>query len=95
MAGRIRVLGWRRDVPELLAAADAMVLSSRFEGLPMAVLRAMAAGLPVIASAVDGTVEAVEPGRTGLLVDPDVEAASSRMRSWRRSQRRRACRPRR
>jgi glycosyltransferase involved in cell wall biosynthesis len=68
MAGRIRVLGWRRDVPELLAAADAMVLSSRFEGLPMAVLRAMAAGLPVIASAVDGTVEAVEPGRTGLLV---------------------------
>jgi glycosyltransferase involved in cell wall biosynthesis len=68
MADRVRVLGWRTDVPELLAVADVMVLSSRFEGLPMAVLRGMAAGLPVVATAVDGTVEAIEHGRTGFLV---------------------------
>ncbi len=67
---RFRVLGWRRDVPELLAAADVLALTSRFEGLPMAVLRAMAAGLPVVATAVDGTREAVEHGRTGTLVAP-------------------------
>ncbi len=70
LEGRLRVLGWRRDVPDLLAAADVLVLSSLFEGLPMAVLRAMAAGLPVVATAVDGTPEAVEHGRTGLLVEP-------------------------
>ncbi len=65
---RFRVLGWRRDVPDLLCAADVLVLTSRFEGLPLAVLRGMAAGLPVVATAVDGTPEAVDQGRTGLLV---------------------------
>ncbi|HKQ62859.1 MAG TPA: glycosyltransferase family 4 protein [Candidatus Polarisedimenticolaceae bacterium] len=68
--GRFRILGWRRDVPELLAAADVLVLTSRFEGLPMAVLEGMAAGLPVVATAVDGTQEAMEDGRTGYLVPP-------------------------
>jgi glycosyltransferase involved in cell wall biosynthesis len=67
---RFRVLGWRQDVHELLAAADVLVLTSRFEGLPMAILRGMAAGLPVVATAVDGTPEAVEHGKTGLLVPP-------------------------
>jgi len=80
LTDRLRVLGWRRDVDELLAAADVMVLSSRFEGLPMAVLRAMAAGLPVVATAVDGTPEAVDHGRTGLLVAPgDREALAAAM----------------
>ena len=65
---RLRVLGWRRDVDDLLAAADVLVLTSRFEGLPMAVLRGMAAGLPVVATAVDGTPEAVRDGREGFLV---------------------------
>ena len=77
--GRFHVLGWRRDVDDLLAAADVLVLTSRFEGLPIAVLRAMAAGVPVVATAVDGTPEAVEHGRTGLLVppgDPDSVAAA-------------------
>ena len=66
---RFRVLGWRRDVPDLLTAADVLVLTSRFEGLPIAILRGMAAGLPVVAAAVDGTPEAVRPGRTGVLVE--------------------------
>lgn len=68
LGARFRVLGWRRDVADLLAAADVAVLTSRFEGLPLAVVRSMAAGLPVIASAVDGTPEAVEDGATGTLV---------------------------
>lgn len=71
LESRFRLLGWRRDVTELLAAADVLVLTSRFEGLPIALLRAMAAGLPVVATAVDGTPEAVEAGRTGFLVRPE------------------------
>jgi glycosyltransferase involved in cell wall biosynthesis len=68
LGSRFRVLGWRRDVHDLLAAADVLVLSSRFEGLPLAVLRGMAAGLPVVATAVNGTAEAVKEGVTGRLL---------------------------
>jgi glycosyltransferase involved in cell wall biosynthesis len=67
---RMRLLGNRRDVPELLAAADAFVLPSLWEGLPMALLEAMASGLPVLATEVSGTREVVEPGISGLLVPP-------------------------
>lgn len=75
---RFRVLGWRRDMPELMAAADVIVLTSRFEGLPLAVLRAMAASRPVVATAVDGTPEAVEDGRSGILVPAGDAAAVAR-----------------
>lgn len=68
-------LGQRDDVPALLAAADALVLSSRWEGLPISVLEAMAAGLPVVATRVDGTAEAVVDGATGWLVPPGDPAA--------------------
>lgn len=67
---RIRFLGYRDDVPALLAAADVLVLPSWVEGLPLVVLEAMAAGLPVVASAVGGTPEVVVDGETGLLVPP-------------------------
>ena len=66
----VRFLGARADVPDLLHAADAFVLSSDWEGLPVAVLEAMAAGLPVVATSVGGVPEVVEPGRTGWLVPP-------------------------
>lgn len=66
----VQVLGWRRDVPDLLAAMDVFLLTSLFEGLPRAVLQAMAAGVPVVATAVDGTPEAVRDGTSGLLVPP-------------------------
>ena len=66
----VRHLGQRDDVPDLLAAADLFVLPSRFEGLPLAVLEAMAAGRPVVATAVGGTDEAVVDGITGRLVPP-------------------------
>jgi glycosyltransferase involved in cell wall biosynthesis len=78
---RIRLLGERADVPALLADADVFVLSSRSEGLPLSVLEAMAAGLPVVASDVGGVHELVVGGETGLLVrpgDPDELAAALR-----------------
>jgi glycosyltransferase involved in cell wall biosynthesis len=68
--GVVRMLGWRRDVADLLHAMDVFLLTSRFEGLPRAVLQAMAAGVPVVATAVDGTPEVVRDRRTGLLIPP-------------------------
>jgi glycosyltransferase involved in cell wall biosynthesis len=66
--GRVRLGGERGDVPELLARADVVVLSSRSEGLPVSVIEAMAAGLPVVASSVGGLPELVADGETGILV---------------------------
>ena len=63
-------LGQRDDVPELMGAADIFALPSRFEGLPLVVLEAMAAGVPVVATRVCGTAEAVRHRVTGLLVEP-------------------------
>lgn len=62
--------GWRRDIPEILAILDLFVLSSLWEGLPLAILEAQACGKPVVASNVDGIPEAVNDGQTGLLVPP-------------------------
>lgn len=71
----VHVLGERRDVPDLVAAADLVCLTSTFEGLPITVLEAMALGRPVLATRVGGLADAVEDGRTGRLVPPgDVEA---------------------
>lgn len=75
VADRIVFLGHRDDIPDLLASADLFVLPSLFEGLPVCVLEAMAAGRAVIASAVGGTDEAVVHGETGLLVPPAMPAA--------------------
>jgi len=67
---RVRFLGFREDVVPLLRAADLFVLSSYLEGLGTSVLDAMAAGLPVVATAVGGVPEIVEDRGTGLLVPP-------------------------
>ena len=75
LAGAVRLLGRRSDVPDLMAASDLFVLPSLFEGLPLAVLEAMAAGLPVVATAVGGTDEAVVDEVTGRLVRPGDAAA--------------------
>ena len=68
--GRVRFLGHRRDIPQLLASCDLFVLPSLYEGLPVTVLEAMAAGKPVVATDIGGTDEAVMHGATGLLVPP-------------------------
>jgi len=67
---RLEFLGERDDVPALLKAADVFVLPSLYEGLPVSVLEAMAAGTPVVATAVGGTTEAVVDGESGILVPP-------------------------
>lgn len=67
LRGAVELLGTRYDVPAILARADAACLPSLAEGLPNAVMEAMAASLPVAATAVGGTPELVIPGETGLL----------------------------
>jgi glycosyltransferase involved in cell wall biosynthesis len=71
----VHLTGARRDVPALLASADAFVLSSDSEGLPIGLLEACAAGLPVVSTAVGGIPAAVQSGETGLLVPPGDESA--------------------
>ncbi len=66
---KIAFLGSRTDVPEILAGSDIFVLSSRWEGLPISILEAMRAGLPVVASNVGGVAEMVEQDQTGYLVE--------------------------
>jgi len=64
----VRLLGWREDVRELLAAMDIFLLTSLFEGLPRAVLQAMAAARPVVATDTGGTAEVIEDASSGYLV---------------------------
>lgn len=78
LAGRVHFLGPVVDVPSLLAAARLFVLPSRSEGMSTALLEAMAAGLPALASAVGGNPEVVVNGETGWLVPPRDPAALAR-----------------
>ncbi|MBB2204435.1 glycosyltransferase family 4 protein [Gluconacetobacter takamatsuzukensis] len=78
LGGRLRRLGYRSDIPALLAAADIFVLPSHFEGLPMSVIEAMLCGLPVVATEIPGPREQVVAGRTGLLVPPGEVAPLAR-----------------
>jgi glycosyltransferase involved in cell wall biosynthesis len=75
LTDRLVLTGLRRDVPELMAAFDIFVLSSLWEGLPRVLPQAMATGLPVVATAIDGNAEAVQDGRNGRLVPPSDPAA--------------------
>ncbi len=67
---RLRRLGYRDDIPAILAASDIFALPSHFEGLPMSVIEAMLTALPVVATAIRGPREQVVDGVTGLLVPP-------------------------
>ncbi|HEX4427463.1 MAG TPA: glycosyltransferase, partial [Terriglobales bacterium] len=65
---QVRFLGIRKDVPQLMAATDAYVMSSAWEGLPMVLLEAAASALPIVTTAVGGTDEIVSEGVNGFLV---------------------------
>lgn len=67
LTGSARFLGWREDVPQLLAAGDVFLMPSLWEGFGLVLLEAMAQGLPVVASRVSAIPEIVAEGETGLL----------------------------
>jgi glycosyltransferase involved in cell wall biosynthesis len=67
---RVILAGERADVPDILPAFDVFALPSRYEGLPTAIVEAMVAGVPVVATAVNAVADVVIPGETGLLVPP-------------------------
>lgn len=70
VAGAVSLLGPRNDVPDVLAALDITVSSSRFEGSPLAIMEYMAAAKPVVATRVGGVPDLIEDGTHGLLVEP-------------------------
>lgn len=72
---RVHFLGYRRDIPQVLAAADVFCLPSFREGLPLSVMEAMAASKPVVCTGIRGNVDLVEPGRGGFLIDPPDDVA--------------------
>ena len=80
VSDRVLFVGFRRDIPRLLAVSDVLVLPSEDESLPFVILEAMSSRLPVIATDVGGISEAVDDGRTGILVSPrDAEGLADAM----------------
>jgi glycosyltransferase involved in cell wall biosynthesis len=75
---RVHLLGNRDDMARCLAASDIFVMASRWEGNPLAVMEAMASGLPVVGTAVGGVPDLVESGQHGILVPPGEPAALAR-----------------
>lgn len=83
LEAHVKMLGIRRDVGRILAAADVFLLTSISEGIPLTLLEAMAAALPAVATCVGGISEIVEDGVSGVLVpagdDPSLAAAIQRL----------------
>jgi L-malate glycosyltransferase len=78
LSGRVQLVGFRRDVWDILAALDIFVLPSLGEGVPMIILEAMALGTPIVATAVGGVPEVLTESESGLLVPPrDPEAIAA------------------
>ena len=92
LARQVHFLGLRTDIPDVLGATDVFVLSSDYEGNPLSVMEAMAAGLPIVSTAAGGVPDLIESGKEGYLVQPadfqglsDSMAALSRNREARHS----------
>lgn len=75
LSKQVRFLGYRTDLPRLLAAADLVALPSISEGLPLAAVEALAAARPIVATETGGTPEVVLNGQTGLLIPPNDSSA--------------------
>jgi glycosyltransferase involved in cell wall biosynthesis len=88
----VRLVGTRRDVPEILQASDLFLLSSKSEGIPLTVIEAMAARLPVVSTDVGGLSEIVVAGETGLLAPAgdDAALAAAAIELWQDASRRAA-----
>ncbi len=78
LAESVRFVGYRANVGDWLALADLTVLPSFYEGLPLVAIESLAAGKPVVATAVDGTPEVIVDGETGLTVPPGDARALAR-----------------
>ncbi|MET0556455.1 MAG: glycosyltransferase, partial [Vicinamibacteria bacterium] len=78
LGDRVLFAGHRTDVPSVLAALDVVCISSTYEGTPLALFEAMAAGRAIVSTAVDGCREVLEDGRTALLTPPRDPAALAR-----------------
>lgn len=70
IAHRTRFLGYRTDIPDLMSAADAYVMSSDWEGMPLVLQEASSVGLPIVCTNVGGNKEVVVTGKTGFIVQP-------------------------
>ena len=70
ISDKVVLLGWRRDIPEIMNSIDLLLLTSLWEGLPRVLPQAMASGIPVVATNVNGSPEAVKNGLNGYLLPP-------------------------
>ncbi|MGH7254403.1 MAG: glycosyltransferase family 4 protein [Nitrospirales bacterium] len=80
MADSLKLVGWRRDVPELMRCLDVFALTSRWEGLPRVYIEALMSEVPVVGTRVDGASEIVQDGVNGFLVEPgDLDGMARRV----------------
>jgi glycosyltransferase involved in cell wall biosynthesis len=70
LTSRVHFLGLRGDIPDVLGASDVFTLSSDWEGNPLSMIEAMAAGLPIVSTAVGGVPELLQNGKEGFIVEP-------------------------
>jgi glycosyltransferase involved in cell wall biosynthesis len=77
---KIDLLGWRRDIPEIMKCINVLVLTSLWEGVPRVLPQAMSLGIPIVATEVDGTPEAVQNGVNGFVLLPgDIEGIAKKI----------------
>lgn len=78
--GKVILTGWRRDIPQIMKMFDVLILTSLWEGLPRVFPQAMAAGIPIVATKVDGAPEVVKEGLNGFLLSPrDIEGLADKV----------------